>query len=1014
MKRFLLFLLTTTLSFVGLSQAPAIDIGPDTVTCPPDCVTLTAEFVGGGNTTDYTVTAITYAPDPYTGTGRFLSDDAVSGPIAIGFSFCFYGNTYTNVNISSNGWIGFSGGPGTFTTSPIPSVAASTPKNCIMGPWHDINPGIGGSVLTQTLGVAPFRRFVVTWQAVPYFSCTGLLATQQIILYETTNVIENHIQNKVVCAGWAGGTAVQGVHNSPGTAAVVYPGRNSTVWTAFNHAIRYTPLGDPIIEWYSGPFLIGTGPTRVVCPAVPTTYVAKLISCGGVVDADTIFVDVICCEPPTMSSVPASCFGECDGTATAEGIGVAPFTYLWDAGAGSQTTATATGLCAGTYTVTVTDALGCVETGTVTVTEASEITGLVTATTVVTCYGFNDGTGTVVGSGGTGVLTYDIGAGPMPTGYFTGLAPATYIVTIMDEAGCFIEIPLPIVSPDSLEVDLILTSDVSCNGGSDGAITIDAIGGVEPFEFAIDAGPYAPTGVFTGLTAGVHDVEILDANGCLANATITLTQPTPLTLDLVSSVSITCFGGSDGEIVVVAGGGVPGYSYSIDGGAFGPLVTFTGLDAGTHTIIVKDANDCETELDVILTESPAVDVNEIIVSETCLGDCLGSITLEGTVGVAPFEYSIDDCATTDLVGVYTGLCAGSFDICVVDADGCTYTNTIIVPDGVVPADASIIPFGPMCINDAPHTLTAISPGGVYTGTGVVGGAFDPALAGIGTHTITNTIAVGCGDIATFNVVVNPLPVVGFTSPVTDGCQPLFVPFDYTGEPGSACVWTFGDGDVSDICGDANHTYYNVGTYDVSLTVTDLNGCTNSTTAYDYIDVYPLPNASFRFGPQPTTTINTEINFTDMSTNADSWTWTFDVLGNSSEQNPTYTFPEIAASYTIDLFVANEYGCVDSTSRTLIIAEQYLIYVPNTVTPDGDLYNEVFKPYFNGIDIYNYSLMIYNRYGEILFESHDVNVGWNGTYGGELVPSGVYVWHIITDEASSDKKLEYQGHVTVLR
>jgi gliding motility-associated-like protein len=139
-----------------------------------------------------------------------------------------------------------------------------------------------------------------------------------------------------------------------------------------------------------------------------------------------------------------------------------------------------------------------------------------------------------------------------------------------------------------------------------------------------------------------------------------------------------------------------------------------------------------------------------------------------------------------------------------------------------------------------------------------------------------------------------------------------------------------------------------------------------------------------------------------------------VLGNSSEQNPTYTFPELAATYTIDLFVANEYGCVDSTSRTLIIAEQYLIYVPNTVTPDGDLYNEVFKPYFNGIDIYNYSLMIYNRYGEIMFESHDVNVGWNGTYGGEIVPTGVYVWHIITDEAASDKKLEYHGHVAVLR
>ncbi len=176
----------------------------------------------------------------------------------------------------------------------------------------------------------------------------------------------------------------------------------------------------------------------------------------------------------------------------------------------------------------------------------------------------------------------------------------------------------------------------------------------------------------------------------------------------------------------------------------------------------------------------------------------------------------------------------------------------------------------------------------------------------------------------------------------------------------------------------------------------------------------MPRAAFRFGPQPTTTIDTEIRFTDMSTGPESWAWTFGELSTSVEQDPTFMFPEVPGEYIIDLTVANQYGCSDETSQTVVISEQYLIYVPNTITPDGDAFNEVFKPYFNGIDIYNYTLEIYNRWGEKMFESHNADIGWDGTYGGERVESGVYIWHIISHEVSSDKKMEYQGHVNVLK
>lgn len=1009
-------LLITTLfltAFVGFSQDATIDAGPDTVTCSPGCVDLEAIYTGGGNTTDYTVAAIPYAAEPYGGTVRVLSDDATTGAIGIGFDFCFYGETYSNFYISSNGWLGFSGGPGTWSPAAIPSVVASVPKNCVMGPWQDLNPSIAGTIQYEVLGVAPFRRLVVSWEAVSFFSCTGTYNTQQIILFETTNVIENHIQTKLTCPGWAGGRAVQGVHNATGTDAVVFPGRNNTVWTASNHAIRYTPLGDPIIEWYVGPLFIGEGAEITVCPVTATTYTAKLISCSGVVAEDEIFIDQICCEPPTMSHTDVSCFGGCDGTATADAIGVAPFTYSWDDPL-SQTTATAVGLCAGVYEVTVTDALGCVETGEVEVLEPEEITGMVTVVNLVSCFGLTDGSGTIVGEGGTGVLTYDIGDGPMPTGEFTDLAPGSYIVTIMDENGCTLDIPLDIVSPELLELTLVSTVEVSCNGGDDGELTVEGIGGVVPYEYSIDGGAFGADATFTGLTAGSYDVEIRDYNGCLSMLTIDITEPPALTLDLVGTIDATCFEGSDGSLEVIGGGGTGALEYSIDGGAFGGTPTFSGLTEGTYTITVRDANGCETTLDVVVGHPIPVAVDEIVVGETCLGDCLGSIDLDASDGVAPYTFSIDDCATTDGVGSYAGLCAGDYDICVTDANGCQYTNTVTVIDGVVPADATITPIGPFCVNDAAVVLTAASPGGEYTGTGVTAGMFDPALAGVGTHTITNTISLGCGDVATLDVVVNPLPVVSFMTAVNSGCEDLVVPFTNTGDDGAECYWDFGDGTSSTFCGSVTHTYDNAGEYDVSYTITDVNGCSSTSTFYDYIDVYPQPNAVFRFGPQPATTINTEINFTDMSTGADAWTWTFDELGNSNDQDPSFFFPEIPGNYIVDLVVENSYGCVDSTSQTIVISEQLLIYVPNTITPDGDLYNEVFTPYFNGIDIYDYTLTVFNRWGEIMFVSHDVTVGWNGTYGGELVPSGVYVWHINTQEVTSDKKLEYHGHVTVLK
>ena len=197
----------------------------------------------------YTVSQIGYSPKPFVGTLVNSVDDAIYGPFNLTFNFCYWQNVYSQFYIGSNGWLGFTvPQSASFTSQLIPSTNFLVPKNCIMGPWYDLNPGIAGNPPTpisyiyyQIYGVAPYRYLVVSWVNSPLYQCTASRGTQQIVIYETTGVIENSIARKVICFIWANGTATQGLHNINGTQAVVVPGRNSTQWTATNESWVYTP-----------------------------------------------------------------------------------------------------------------------------------------------------------------------------------------------------------------------------------------------------------------------------------------------------------------------------------------------------------------------------------------------------------------------------------------------------------------------------------------------------------------------------------------------------------------------------------------------------------------------------------------------------------------------------------------------------------------------------------------------------------------------------------------------------
>jgi len=263
--------------------------------------------------------------------------------------------------------------------------------------------------------------------------------------------------------------------------------------------------------------------------------------------------------------------------------------------------------------------------------------------------------------------------------------------------------------------------------------------------------------------------------------------------------------------------------------------------------------------------------------------------------------------------------------------------------------------------------------------------------------------------------------VDFTSDVREGCEPLEVNFTNTTVSSaalSACVWNMGNGTIINGCGPISYTYPNSGTYDVTLTTTDLNGCSASDTKVDYIYVEATPIAAFTASNYSVNnlTTTTQIDFTNESIGATNYEWSYSDGGSSTVTNPSHVIGTTeAGTFAVTLVAISNLGCIDSITQFISITEELIYYIPNSFTPDGDSYNNTFQPVFtSGFDPYNFTMLIFNRWGEIIFETHNADIGWDGSYNGKLVQDGTYTWKIEFKSNINDKKYSDIGHVNMLR
>ena len=553
-------------------------------------------------------------------TSVFLSDDVWSGSVAIGFPFSFYGTNYSNCVIGSNGLISFvtanAGGycPWSLAgVTPLPNMAFPSARNSIMIAYQDLNPATAGQVQYQTIGTAPNRKFVVLYKNVAMFGCTTQCNYLAIILYETSNIFELHIGNKPICGTWNSSLAIQGSENNPMTVAHITPGRNVSVWSANQDGRRFLPTAPANTNSYTMsqipyvmvnspgsnflwantlgqtfPYNNGTLNVNPV-PSGTTGYFLTGAACGtsvGSITNDTTWLTV---TNPTLATttVPDIC-SQGVGTATAvPGAGSPPpYTYAWSNGA---TGATATGLIAGTYTVTVVNGNGCSSIGTAVVSDNPATFN--STTTPVSCPGGSDGTATAVVTPITGVVNFQWSNG-QTTQTATGLSAGNYWCYATTASGCADTIYVTITEIPPMILTMTNIVNANCYTIANGQATVNVTQGTPAYSYSW-TGSTASAATALDLGAGLHTVTVTDINGCVQTLDVTISEPAPLDITFLTQDTMIC---SEDAILLTAtgAGGSTTYTYTW---------TEDGLPIGNGSSLTVDPINSGTVYCVTLSEA---------------------------------------------------------------------------------------------------------------------------------------------------------------------------------------------------------------------------------------------------------------------------------------------------------------------------------------------------------------------------------------------------------------------------
>ena len=706
----------------------------------------TATVTAAGGTAPYTYD---WSPNGYSGDGTATYSTLIAG-------------TYTVTVTDANGCTATGSRVVTQPTAVTATITAQTNVSCFGG-------ANGTATVTAAGGTAPYTYLwndpapaqsnatataltAGTW-TVTVTATGGCTATANVTITQPVSAVTSSItaQTNVSCFGGATGSATV-------TAAGGTPG--------------YTYLwNDP-----------APAQTTATCTALTagtwTVTVTDFNSCTST-SSVTITQPASALTSSITAQTNVSCFGGTNGSATVTAAGgTAPYGYLWNDPAPAQITATATALTAGTWTVTVTDANSCTSSSNVTITQPAALTASITAQTNVSCFGGSNGSATATPVGGTAPYTY-LWNDPAPaqtTATATALTAGTWTVTVTSTGGCTTTTSATITQPASaLTSSISAQTNVSCFGGSNGSATVTATGGTAPYGYLWnDPAPAQTTATCTALTAATWTVTVTDANSCTSTSNVTITQPTALTASITAQTNVSCNGGTNGTATVTAAGGTAPYTYLWnDPAPAQTTATATSLIAGTWTVTVTSTGGCTATASVTITQPAVLAVVMTGANASCNGTCNGTGIATPSGGTSPYNYSWNDPGF-QTAATATGLCAGTFNVTVTDANSCTVSGirTVTQPSAIVLSTSTV---SATCGNsDGSATVTASGGTSPYTylWNDPAPAQTTPTATGLasGSYSVTVTDNVGCTASATANISDAGAPTATISSSANASCN----------------------------------------------------------------------------------------------------------------------------------------------------------------------------------------------------------------------------------------------------
>ncbi len=786
-------------------------------------------------------------------------------------------------------------------------------------------------------------------------------------------------------------------------------------------------------------------------------YDVLLSSTGNILACGVGFVgnfSTNCITPAALTATATVNYNCTPGSATIVPTGgVLPYSYNWQPG--GQTTATATNLTAGTYTYTVSDPFCHNFSGTVVINQSPVARFGRTSVCNSTATQFTDSSTTSAGT--IASHTWNFGDGspvntnPSPSYTYPNAGNYTATLIVNNNFGCADTISKPVkvfYNPissfthtnvclrDSMHFVNTSTVDPSTTILSylwvfgDGSATSNL---KNPAHYYSTHGVYTVTLVTTTVDgcsdASIDSVKTFDppqslftfSNTCLLNSALFTNTTVAPTMGATANWSWDFGDGSPLNTSVLS----PQHLYPLPGNYQVTLIT--------HSTNLG----CPDTLQSSITVYP-MPVSKFSFANVCLHDPMhfndSSTVATGTIASVAWDFGDGTLFSTlqNPNHIYTNPGTDNVSLIVTTDHGCkdTITKTVVVHPLPIAQFSSVNECDGTAIQFTDHS-SILSTDTINSNTWNFGDNNSATnqnpshlYATAGSYTVKLLIVsnFGCRDSISKISIVNPNPVVGFTAPDTVGCEPLCVNFSETSTiltgSNTHWLWNIGDGSPTSNLQNLIHCYINDSIFspnffNVTLTVISDSGCISTKTKNNYITVYPNPIAGFKVQPESTTITDPVISFTNQSVGADFWKWNFGDTTTSSLQHPAnYTYQDTGA-YVIRLIASTQYYCADTAYKTVIIEPDFLFYIPNAFTPDGDGINDTFTG--KGIFLKDFEMMIYDRWGNLIFYSDDITKPWDGhaNHGAEMAQRDAYVYKInVTDYTR--KKHNYKGIVTLVR